>query len=126
MFLNRKIIGFFTLISLTAFSQEKTAQNDEGLEINELDEVIVTATRTARQLSSIPMPVTLISKEQIIKSGAIRLKDILLEQTGIALVSDFGGSEGVQLQGVSADYTLILIDGVPVVGRTSGNIDLNR
>ncbi|MCT4698179.1 TonB-dependent receptor plug domain-containing protein [Tenacibaculum haliotis] len=126
MFLNRKIIGFLTFISLTVFSQEKTVKNNEALEINELEEVIVTATRTKRQLSSIPMPVTLISKEQLVKSGAIRLKDILLEQTGIALVSDFGGSEGVQLQGVAADYTLILIDGVPIVGRTSGNIDLNR
>ncbi|CAM1335062.1 TonB-dependent receptor plug domain-containing protein [Tenacibaculum aestuariivivum] len=120
------MVIFFTLICFTVFSQEKTAQNDKDPEINELEEVIVTATRTKRQLSSIPMPVTLISKEQIVKSGAIRLKDILLEQTGIALVSDFGGSEGVQLQGVAADYTLILIDGVPVVGRTSGNIDLNR
>ncbi|MCD8445589.1 TonB-dependent receptor plug domain-containing protein, partial [Tenacibaculum finnmarkense] len=91
-----------------------------------LEEVVVTATRTKRQLSSIPMPVTLISKEQLQKSGAVRLKDILLEQTGITLVSDFGGSQGVQIQGVAADYTLILIDGVPVVGRASGNIDLSR
>ncbi|WP_275316748.1 hypothetical protein [Tenacibaculum bernardetii] len=89
MFLNRKVIGFFTFISLTVFSQEKTVKNNETLEINELEEVIVTATRTKRQLSSIPMPVTLIPKEQLVKSGAIRLKDILLEQTGIALVSDF-------------------------------------
>ncbi|WP_418644690.1 TonB-dependent receptor plug domain-containing protein [Tenacibaculum insulae] len=126
MFLNRKIVSVFILMSFTAFSQQKIESEKEDITINDLDEVIVTATRTARQLASIPMPVTLISKEQLIKSGSVRLKDILLEQTGITLVSDFGGSEGVQLQGVAADYTLILIDGVPIVGRTSGNIDLNR
>ena len=109
------------------FSNWIFSQEIEGVKIeDELDEVIVTATRTKRQLSSLPMPVTLITKEQLQKSGSVRLKDILLEQTGIVLVSDFGNSEGVQLQGVSADYTLIMIDGVPIVGRTAGNIDLNR
>lgn len=109
-----------------AFSQENTSVEKDISSSHDLDEVIVTATRTSRQLSSVPMPVTLITKEQLQKSGSVRLRDILLEQTGITIVSDFGNSEGVQLQGVAADYTLILIDGVPIVGRTSGNIDLNR
>ncbi len=126
MFLYRKFISVFAFISLTVFSQEKMATDNGCTASYGLEEVVITATRTKRQLSSIPVPVTLISKEQLQKSGAVRLKDILLEQTGITLVSDFGGSQGVQIQGVAADYTLILIDGVPVVGRASGNIDLSR
>ena len=94
---------------------------------NQLDEVIVTATRTKRQLTSVPMPVTLITKRQIKETGSVRLRDILLEQTGVTVVREnAGNSEGIQLQGIAADYTLIMIDGVPVVGRTAGNIDLNR
>lgn len=122
MILNKKCILLLLFFSNWIFSQEV----EEVKIADELDEVIVTATRTKRQLSSLPMPVTLITKQQLQKSGSVRLRDILLEQTGIVLVSDFGNSEGVQLQGVSADYTLIMIDGVPIVGRTSGNIDLNR
>ncbi|CAL2077927.1 iron complex outermembrane recepter protein [Tenacibaculum sp. 190524A02b] len=125
MFLNKFKAIVLVMLSITSFSQEKKQKLD-SLKNNKLDEVIVTATRTARQLSSVPMPVTLISKEQIQKSGSVRLRDILLEQTGITMVKDFGNSEGVQLQGISADYTLVLIDGVPIVGRTSGNIDLSR
>ncbi len=113
-------------MSFTAFSQEKKDTQKDSITTYDLDEVMVTATRTLRQVSAIPMPVTLITKEQLKKSGSVRLKDILLEQTGITIVSDVGNSEGVQMQGVAADYTLILIDGVPVIGRTSGNIDLNR
>ncbi|WP_299125781.1 TonB-dependent receptor [uncultured Tenacibaculum sp.] len=109
---------------IVVFSQGE--QSRDSIKHNDLDEVVVTATRTKRQLSSVPMPVTLISKKQLQQSGSVRLRDILLEQTGIVMVSDFGNSEGVQLQGVAADYTLILIDGVPVVGRTAGNIDLRR
>lgn len=108
------------------FSQENPKQKLDTLKVNELEEVVITATRTKRQLSSVPMPIILISKKQIQKSGSIRLRDILLEQTGIVMVSDFGNSEGVQLQGIAADYTLIMIDGVPIVGRTAGNIDLKR
>ena len=37
-----------------------------------------------------------------------------------------GGGEGVQIQGIASDYVLVLIDGVPVVGRSSGNLDLSR
>ncbi|MEZ0131796.1 TonB-dependent receptor plug domain-containing protein, partial [Flavobacterium sp. LBUM151] len=33
---------------------------------------------------------------------------------------------GVQIQGLDAAYTMILIDGVPLVGRSSGVLDLSR
>ena len=125
MFLNRKIIFVFGLMSSMIFSQEKNVKKD-SIKVNQLDEVVVTATRTIRQLSSVPMPVLLVSKKQIQQSGSVRLSDILIEQTGITTASDFGGFRGVQMQGLDAEYTLILIDGVPLIGRRSGNIDLDR
>jgi outer membrane receptor for ferrienterochelin and colicins len=70
--------------------------------------------------------VTLISKKKILQSGTIRLDEILSEQTGIITVADESGFEGVQIQGISSDYILILIDGVPLVGRSAGNFDLSR
>ncbi|WP_445738685.1 TonB-dependent receptor plug domain-containing protein [Mariniflexile sp.] len=91
-----------------------------------LNEVIVTATRTVRQLSSLPLPAQIISKKDISRSNSIRLSDILNEQTGLITVPDFGSSEGVQLQGLDSQYTLILIDGVPLVGRSAGTLDINR
>ncbi len=91
-----------------------------------LNEVILTATRTARQLSSLPLPVTLVPKKKIIQSGTIRLNEILNEQTGIITIADESGFEGVQIQGIASDYILILIDGVPLVGRSAGNFDLSR
>ena len=57
-----------------------------------------------------------------------RLNEILDEQTGIIMAPDatIGGGLGVQIQGIASDYILILIDGVPIVGRLSGNLDLSR
>ena len=93
---------------------------------NELNEVIVTATKTYRQLSNLPLPVKLISKNEIEKSSSSRLSDILSDQSGIFIVPDFGGGNGIQIQGFDSQYTLILIDGYPLIGRQSGTLDLDR
>ena len=125
MFLNRLLILLFFATTSVFFSQSNLVENDT-LQVNTLDEVVVTATRTIRQLSSVPMPVTLISKKQIQKIGTTRLTAILFEQTGINFVTDQSGFTGIQMQGLSAAYVMIMIDGVPLIGRSSGNLDLNR
>ncbi len=88
------------------------------------DSVVVTATRSERKLSNLTVPVTLINAQTIQQTGSIRLTDILKEQTGLTMTSGFGA--GVQLQGLNPDYTIILINGEPLVGRTAGVLDLNR
>jgi len=127
MSLNRyNVIIFFLLFGwmpAILFGQEQ--QNKDSLDIS-LEEVVVTATRTKRQLSNITVPVTIISKTEVQRIGAQRLSDLLEEQTGITTIPDFGGGIGVQLQGLDSQYTLILIDGQPLIGRAAGTLDLNR
>jgi hypothetical protein len=89
-----------------------------------LDEVVVTATRTERSSDDVPLPVQLITEAQIDRIGALRLDEVLQEQTGLQMISDHGA--GLQMQGLSSDYILILIDGEPVIGRTAGTTDLSR
>lgn len=79
-----------------------------------------------RQLSNLPLPVKLISNQEITKSNSSRLSDILDDQSGIFIVSDFGGGNGIQIQGLDSQYTLLLIDGSPIIGRQSGTLDLDR
>ncbi|WKN43025.1 TonB-dependent receptor [Tunicatimonas pelagia] len=88
------------------------------------DEVIVTATRTARAIDEVPVPAQVITGEQIERIGALRLNEVLQEQTGLQMISDHGA--GLQMQGLDSDYILILIDGEPVIGRTAGTVDLTR
>lgn len=119
----------FTLFAAFVFCQISVGQEvqKDSTKANELSEVTVTtATRTERVLSSLPLPMTVITSEAIIKSGVTRLNEILNEQTGIILIPDESGFEGVQMQGLDAAYTMILIDGVPLVGRSSGVLDLSR
>ena len=79
-----------------------------------------------RQLSNLPLPVKLISNQEITKSNSSRLSDILDDQPGIFIVPDFGGGNGIQIQGLDSQYTLLLIDGSPIIGRQSGTLDLDR
>ena len=120
-----KKIGFTGCFIFSCFivtAQKK--QSPDTAFSKELNEVIVTATRNERKLGSVAVPVNIISQKTIQQSGSLRLKDILQEQPGLFLTSGFG--VGIQMQGLNPDYTLILIDGEPLIGRTSGVLDLNR
>lgn len=122
------------IISAVGFEKKKVSVEikdqviDLKIQLSEsflkLDPVVVTATRTDRLASELNVPVTVVSKEQIRQSGSLRLADVLSEQTGLAIINDHGA--GIQMQGLGSDYTLILINGQPVIGRTAGTLDLNR
>lgn len=56
--------------------------------------------------------------------GAVRLTDAIQSVPGLSLFDDHG--TGLQVQGFAPDYTLILIDGEPVIGRSAGTLDINR
>jgi outer membrane receptor for ferrienterochelin and colicins len=89
-----------------------------------VSEVVVTGTRTEKELSDVPTPTTLVSQKDIKSQSAVRLDDVLGEQTGLATTSFLG--TGVQVQGFDPAYTLILVDGQPVIGRNGGTLDLKR
>jgi len=90
-----------------------------------MDQVVVTASRTSRKQDSLPIPVTVITKKDIQRLGSRRLIDVLREQTGLSFTTDEHGS-GLQMQGLDPDYTMILIDGQPLLGRLTGKLDLSR
>ncbi|MFN3782235.1 MAG: TonB-dependent receptor plug domain-containing protein, partial [Candidatus Kapaibacteriota bacterium] len=87
-------------------------------------EVVVTATRTEKELLSISIPMSTYIYEDFKLVEAKKLDELLLELTDIPLVDDHG--RGVQLQGLDPDYTLLLVNGEPMVNRTGGILDISR
>jgi outer membrane receptor for ferrienterochelin and colicins len=98
------------------------------------DDVVVTATRTERKLSNVAVPATIIGQKELQATQLRRLHEILQEQTGIFVNSSSGNSSfgggifgnGAQLQGMSPEYTLILVNGEPIIGRQGGVVNLSR
>lgn len=91
---------------------------------DQLKEVVVSATRSQRSVADLPMPVQVVNRQQIQETGAMRITDLLREQTGLQIVADHG--TGLQMQGLSSDYIMILLDGEPLIGRSAGTFDLDR
>ncbi len=118
----KKVIAYLLILTpISLFSQLRMVK--DTLEMQG-DSVVVTANRSERKLSNVTVPVQIVNAKQIQQTGSLRLTDILKEQPGLTITSGFGA--GVQLQGLNPDYTIILINGEPLVGRTAGVLDLNR
>jgi outer membrane receptor for ferrienterochelin and colicins len=111
---------FLLFFSLSLFAQQDSASTL----FSSMDEVVVTASKTATKLGNVTSPISIITKKNIQQAGSLRLKDILQEQAGMSITNGFGA--GIQMQGLNPDYTLILLNGAPLVGRTAGVLDLNR
>ena len=122
-------ISFILLILF--FSESIASQQSIAIKIDTssteiLEKVIITGTRTKRTLASLPLNAEIITKNDIEKNNSSRLSEIINEQTGLITIPDFGGVEGIQMQGLDSQYTLILLNNQPLIGRSAGTFDLNR
>jgi len=111
IFVNKDIDTFFILVRL----KEKDIHSRE---------VVITATRTEKDLVALPIPMTTLSQFDFKQINAKTLDQALMELTDINIVDDHG--RGIQLQGLDPDYTLLLINGEPLVKRTGGILDISR
>ena len=82
-----------------------------------LSEVVVTSNKYPIKTSLTGKVVTIITREQLEKSGGKDLSQVLTEQSGLFINganSNTGKDKGVYLRGAKVDHTLIMIDGVPL------------
>lgn len=118
-----------TIILLCVGVRHAMAQTDTATRAKALRGVEVKAIRLETLTSKAAMPVTVISRKTLEMMGSRRLDEVMREQTGVNIVNDIAAGSraiGMQMQGFSADYILILIDGQPMIGRNAGNFDLSR
>ena len=121
-----RLLAALVCTSPIAFAQSlpDSSRATDSLWTVTLPETVVTATRTPSLRRDVPVPTRILSAETIERQGALRLSDFLIEQTGLTLVQDHG--TGLQIQGFDPAYSLVLIDGEPVIGREAGTLDLGR
>ena len=102
------------------------SQSRDTIKTIKMDEIIISATKSEKSLYEVTIPAQIITSEEIKSSGFSRLNEIINEQTGLVTTPTFGGGEGIQLQGIDSDYILILINGLPLIGRVAGDFNLSR
>jgi len=94
--------------------------------IFDLDQVIVTASFTPLKADQSIYNVKVIDSRAIEQKAATNLSDILKDEVNIQVTNDPALGSGLKMKGLSGNNVKILIDGVPVIGRMGGNIDLNQ
>ncbi|GAB5417658.1 MAG: TonB-dependent receptor [Crocinitomicaceae bacterium] len=94
--------------------------------VAEQDEVIVTAQYGQSTVENSVHRIKVIDREKMDAMGAVNLKDVLSNEMGVRLTQDNVLGSSMSLQGISGENVKILIDGVPVVGRLDGSIDLSQ
>ncbi|MXV52994.1 TonB-dependent receptor [Pedobacter sp. HMF7647] len=104
-----------------------SARNES--EDNELNQVIITATRSGLDLASTPTRAEVVNGEELqekanMKPGDIRM--LLAETTGIQTqqTSATSANASIRIQGLDGKYTQIIRDGFPLYSGFSGGLGL--
>ena len=98
---------------LAAFSG--LALQVQALETVELDEVKVTAGRVEQELMDVNMSVSVITQEEIRRSSARNVGELLEDIPGVRINNDGGqGMKRIKIRGEDAFRTLVMIDGQKV------------
>lgn len=94
----------------------------------EVGELIVTASRQPERVSSVLADVTVILRDDIERSGATSLEDLLSRESGMAFASNGGAGalSSLFVRGSNSNHVLLLIDGVRVGSATGGTPTWSR
>ena len=106
-----------SLIGL-AFAQPLFAA-DSNLELND---VVVTATRTAQPKEAVIADVTVIDREEIERAGVSSLTNLLSRQPGVQITTNGGAgtASSVFLRGTGTEQVVVLVDGLRINSATLG------
>ncbi|HET8818171.1 MAG TPA: TonB-dependent vitamin B12 receptor [Xanthomonadaceae bacterium] len=102
-----------------AFASPAVAQSRAA---TDLDEVVVTATRTATTVDETLAPLEVIDREEITRSQARSLQELLRGRAGISMSTQGGAGKlsTLFMRGAESDHVVVLVDGVRVGSPTSG------
>lgn len=112
--------------STTLAADNQSAFSSDLAQVN-LDPIVVTATRSNRALSDAPVPVQVLSQDDLQKHHAHTLKQAIALLPNVYL-REIHGKTGyeVLMQGLSGDQVLVLIDGLPLTASTGSTVNLNQ
>lgn len=113
-------VSFFMLISFSLFSQE----------VEVLDEIVVTATKTDRKVLEVPARVELLPAYMLKIHNIFMVDDILSQVSGVNVSRTEGvyaKKSTVSVRGMGSDQgrTLILTDGIPLNKLSTGSVNWN-
>lgn len=109
-----------------AAAQDVDADSLPAFSIN-IDQVVVTGTRTPKLLKNSPILTRVISESDIRKTDATNISDLMqAELPGIEFTYSMNQQVSLNMQGFSGNSILFLVDGERLAGETLDNVDYSR
>ncbi len=117
---------FSCLLALISLQTCRVCGQTDSIQDHLLEDIVITAQHVPTKESRALYKVHVINERAIQSKGANNLRELLLQELSINVTqrSVFGSS--LEVQGVSKENIKILMDGVPVLGRLNGILDLNQ
>lgn len=119
--MKKPVYLFIITLLLLCFSQASA-------EITTSDTVVVTATRTPREVTQVTSSISVITAEQIAATGATRLEEVLRDNVGLQIVSNgpSGAIASPSIRGSESSQVLVLLDGVRLNSTQNGQFNLSN
>ncbi|HEX2617020.1 MAG TPA: TonB-dependent receptor plug domain-containing protein, partial [Flavobacteriales bacterium] len=100
-------------------------------EAGELEEVVVSTTRTNSRIEDAPQKIEVLGAEELHEESSLKPGNIAsmigdISSVQVQQTSGVTGASAVRMQGLDGRYTLLLRDGMPAFGGLSGGFDLLR
>ncbi|ERL54522.1 TonB-dependent receptor plug domain-containing protein [Psychrobacter aquaticus] len=114
-------------VSATAATNDLAMADDNALPKVELDEIVVTATRTPTKTSNVIAQTRVIDKEELQRYQGQTVVDVLKNQSGIN-ISQSGGIGTISnfyMRGYDSKQVLVIIDGIRYSSISTGTPSLN-
>ena len=116
------------LLTLSILSVFHTAYADTSIEVtNDLPVIVVTASRTAQAINTVPASISVITKDQIQQSPVNELPNLLRQDASLNVVTTggYGQQTSIFTRGTESKHTLVLLDGVRINNATSSAASIN-
>ncbi len=95
--------------------------------VHELNEIVITGTRTEKRLSESPVLTTLIQEKDIRKAAAVSTLESLQDNVPGIVISPNAMGNNMRIKGLNSRYILFLVDGERLVSESAGgNVNLDQ
>lgn len=125
-FLKKSLFLLFAVPCIRGSVSAQVKNDTAGKNISEkvLSNVVITGQYKPTRTEDAVQRVRVINAKKIAAMGAQNLRDVLLNEMNVNIAQDNVLGSSVSIQGISGQNVKILVDGVPIIGRQNGNVDI--
>lgn len=119
-----RFVGYRTITDTLTGTGNRTFLLQEDAVM--MDQIVVTGQYAPGEAEQSLYKVKVLDAQRIDDQAAVTLRDLLSSELNVRLSQDQVLGSSMSLQGISGQNVKILVDGVPVIGRLNGNIDISQ